>query len=179
MKYTKIVSKIFNYFKLLHNRRHRWKVKKSRALLQTIKNISSQENGSARALGYLRKIDPYLFEELILTVFEESNIRVYRNKSYSGDGGLDGIVKISGKKYCIQCKRYQHHINKKDVEKLILDARLGGFSGGLFFHTGKTGPGSKELFKDNLNGVRFISGSSLIGFISSGGTSDALAYLKL
>ena len=57
-------------------------------------------------MKYLRKINPYVFEELLLLAFERRGMRVIRNSRYSGDGGLDGQVLIDGERWLIQAKRY-------------------------------------------------------------------------
>ncbi|WP_192840691.1 restriction endonuclease, partial [Enterobacter hormaechei] len=45
-------------------------------------------------MNYLRKIDPFVFEELLLEGFEAHGFRTIRNKRYTGDGGIDGQVII-------------------------------------------------------------------------------------
>lgn len=47
-------------------------------------------------IAYLRKIDPFVFEELLLEGFERRGFEVIRNRRYTGDGGIDGRVKIDG-----------------------------------------------------------------------------------
>lgn len=44
----------------------------------------------AQKIAYLRKVDPYAFEELIMTLLQRKGFVIGRNKRYSGDGGLDG-----------------------------------------------------------------------------------------
>ena len=70
-----------------------------------------------RILGYLRKIDPYVFEELVLTALAEQGLIVIRNTSYSGDGGLDGEFCYKGGRYLMQAKRYESAINAAHVEE--------------------------------------------------------------
>ena len=41
-------------------------------------------------IAYLRKIDPFTFEELLLEGFESHGFRTIRNKRHTGDGGIDG-----------------------------------------------------------------------------------------
>ncbi|EPO2651139.1 restriction endonuclease, partial [Klebsiella pneumoniae] len=58
-------------------------------------------------IAYLRKIDPFTFEELLLEGFESHGFRTIRNKRYTGDGGIDGQVIIGKHRYLIQAKRYR------------------------------------------------------------------------
>ncbi|MGS6531656.1 restriction endonuclease, partial [Enterobacter hormaechei] len=44
----------------------------------------------AQIINYLRKIDAFVFEELLLEGFEAHGFRTMRIKRYSGDGGIDG-----------------------------------------------------------------------------------------
>ena len=65
-----------------------------------------READSAGKMAYLRKINPYVFEELVLDGFRSKGYGVKRNRRYSGDGGIDGRVYLDGKEYLVQCKRY-------------------------------------------------------------------------
>nr|WP_306670548.1 restriction endonuclease [Acidithiobacillus ferrooxidans] len=49
----------------------------------------------ARRIAYLRKIDPLVFEELVLDAFQKEGWLVQRSTRYSGDGGIDGRI-VSG-----------------------------------------------------------------------------------
>ncbi len=42
-------------------------------------------------IAYLRKIDPFVFEELLLEGFERRGFEVIRNRRYTGDGGLMAV----------------------------------------------------------------------------------------
>lgn len=112
-------------------------------------------------ISYLRKIDPFVLEELVLTVIEDSNIRVIRNKSYSGDGGIDGIFKAPKGKVLVQCKRYKSYINPKDVLKLSQKVKEYKYYFGIFVHTGKTGEKSKDHVRIEKN-ILYISGNLLV-----------------
>ena len=69
------------------------------------------------ALGILRRMNPYAFEELLLTCCHEQGWEIERNFKYSGDGGIDGRVTIAGKLYLIQAKRYSSYINPQHIQK--------------------------------------------------------------
>lgn len=55
------------------------------------------------AISMLRRMNPYAFEELLLTCCEEQGWQIQRNFRYSNDGGVDAIA---GSLYLIQAKRY-------------------------------------------------------------------------
>ena len=76
--------------------------------INKLKEIAKTPDSNGKIIVYLRKINPFVFEELILSVIEDSNIRVYRNRRYTGDGGVDGMIKI---------KEVQEHLKKKKLEE--------------------------------------------------------------
>ncbi|MFB0713548.1 restriction endonuclease [Buttiauxella noackiae] len=119
--------------------------------------------GDGQQLSYLRKINPYVFEELLLTAFKRQGYRIKRNKRYSGDGGLDGQVWRDKQRYLIQAKRYSGVICPSHIVAFGHLARRERCRG-LFIHTGRTGSGGKvalSLFPE----VELISGQKLIGLL--------------
>jgi len=48
------------------------------------------------SIAYLRKIDPYVFEELLLEALLSKGFKITRNKRYSGDGGIDWQSLLQG-----------------------------------------------------------------------------------
>ncbi|EEH0738128.1 restriction endonuclease [Salmonella enterica] len=143
-------------------RRHRRYRKTAQRVLGRLPQLSSD---GAR-LSYLRKINPYVFEELLLLALEKQGLEVIRNRSYSGDGGLDGQVFINGERWLIQAKRYSRCISPQHVREFgELLAREGCC--GFFVHTGRTG--RKSL--DSLRGypqIQLVSGRRLLALLARG-----------
>lgn len=139
--------------------RHQKNIRKARRVLNKIRSWDN-DNINARIFGYLRKIDPFVFEELLLEAFKDKGYGIQRNSRYTGDGGIDGIVFDNTQiTYLIQAKRYKGHINRQhllDFQNLVTTNDVKGF----FIHTGKTGKGCYSLLKEN--NVQIISGSKLI-----------------
>ncbi len=133
------------------------------------KRISKKINTGAflydsMILSYLRKIDPFVFEELLLYTFHKRGMKTYRNKRYTGDGGIDGKVRIDGYIYYIQAKRYQEYINYQhvaDFNELCERCNKKGF----FIHTGKTGEAAGRIVKNEHSNIKIISGQKLIDFL--------------
>ncbi|WP_083868277.1 restriction endonuclease [Dyella ginsengisoli] len=168
IRWTTWWSRFLNRFRLRGRRRHLHKVARSRSLRQKIADIAGQENGFARALGYLRRIDPLAFEELILTAVEDDNVRIQRNLRYTGDGGIDGELTHRGQRVLIQAKRYSAHIQRAHVAAFAsLCATHGAL--GLFVHTGRTGEGSRGAIADAGGRVLIVSGHRLIEFLTQPG----------
>ena len=139
-------------------RSHRRRIRSARRVLARIHGWEAQ-----RIFGYIRKIDPLAFEELTLEAFRRAGHRVKRGRRYSGDGGVDGHVRMNGRWAPVQCKRYSAHINPAHVADFAAIVRRRGAGTGFFVHTGRTGPLSRV---GALNaGVTLISGSRLIDLL--------------
>ncbi len=149
------------------NSSHRWRIEQSVRLISRLQQIGKQRGPGAQ-IAYLRKVDPLVVEELILTALQSRGYPIKRNSHYSGDGGVDGRCWIDGELHFIQCKRYRSSILPEHVRQFsALCARSG--ARGLFIHTGRTGPLSREHCVGTV--VSIISGTSLLellGVVSVG-----------
>ncbi|NRA89367.1 MAG: restriction endonuclease, partial [Rhizobiales bacterium] len=137
---------------------HATNIRTANKLLLLIKSMATEDYGRARIFRYLRKISPYIFEEMVLTAIQNKGHTITRSKSYSGDGGINGQCKIDGEIYLIQSKRYKGHINRKHVmtfDRLCHSKDVFG----LFVHTGKTGGKSHSKHFYNID---MISGDRLL-----------------
>ena len=149
-------------------RRHR----RYRATAGRVLNKLTLLPGDGQRLTYLRKISPYVFEELLLSAFERQGLTVVRNASYSGDGGLDGQVIIDGEHWLIQAKRYSRAVSPahvEDFDRLLLHSGRRG----LFIHTGRTGKMSRTLHMASPR-LRIISGQRLLAILAG---QDVRQYL--
>ncbi|HBC6189594.1 TPA: restriction endonuclease [Proteus mirabilis] len=150
----------FWYKNTTRQRRHKRKQKIAKTVLERLSGISE----FSQKIAYLRKIDPFVFEELLLEAFERRGYQVIRNKKYTGDGGVDGKVIMHGETLLIQAKRYRGFISLQhvyDFESLCERNQCKG----IFCHTGKTRP---ELLKNMNNSKRLIliSGKKLIQLLT-------------
>lgn len=133
-------------------------MRRSKKLLNKLRTFNSPQ----RIFAYLRKVDPFVFEELLLTCFEERGLFIKRNKRYTGDGGSDGQVYLAGRMMHIQAKRYASHIKREHVEnfmQLVQSERTKG----IFIHTGRTGKASRTAFDSAF--VDRVSGEKLIALL--------------
>lgn len=114
--------------------------------------------------AYLRKIDPFVFEEIVLNSFKQMGYKVKRNKRYTGDGGIDGaVVHPDGSRILLQAKRYSSYINPRHVDDFseIISKRKA--HRGLFVHTGKSSSASRYRFF--YSNVEIIGGQKLLDLI--------------
>lgn len=128
------------------------------------------EGANGRRLNYLRNIDPFVFEELILYAMESRGYKVIRNSRYTGDGGIDGQVIIEGVRIPIQAKRYSFHIKQRHVREFSELVKQKNKPFGIFVHTGRTGRGSSS---SNYPNVQMVSGNRLIRLLSEPEAGEA------
>lgn len=146
-------------------KKHRYRIKKGNLILKKIRTFENP-NVEIKIINYLRKIDPFTFEELLLTVFKESGCRIKRNKRYTGDGGIDGKFSFKREKYYIQAKRYKGYIKKSDILDFSKKCRNDKVRG-LFIHTGKDVDVSRDVYV-MLDNIVIINPDELVLFILKG-----------
>lgn len=119
------------------------------------------DNVIPSVLAYLRKVDPFVFEEILLCALDEAGYRVRRNRKYTGDGGVDGrLSDAEGIKILLQAKRYSGYVKPSDVDAFVtLVDRYDDVDYGIFVHTGRTGPRSH---RKKGKAVTVISGNHLV-----------------
>jgi len=144
-----------------HECNHRKNIRQARKLLKEFRKWKG-DGVEARITAYLRKISPYVFEELLLCSFDDMGYRITRNQRYSGDGGTDGSLRYRGRQYLVQAKRYASHIRAEDVADFKEVIKQKKADGGYFCHTGRTGKGSHIHAGDN---IIVVSGSALIDLL--------------
>lgn len=141
-------------------RRHR-RYRRKAAKVYRLMNDGKMTDGAR--LNYLRKINPYVFEELVVMAFGKKGYSTRKGDGYSGDGGLDGEVYKDGKCFLLQCKRYSNYISPEHVAafiKVCEERKRSGF----FVHTGKTGKKAR-ITSYSSPYVTFISGQRLLSLI--------------
>jgi restriction system protein len=144
-------------FLLRRKTRHQRNVASAEKRLKTLQSIDAP----ARQFSYLRKLDPFVFEELILTAIRNNGGRIKRNKRYTGDGGIDGRATINRVDYLIQAKRYGKHINRQHVATFEELCKKTG-KRGLFVHTGRTGAGAQQSTGERVD---IVSGQRLLDLL--------------
>jgi restriction system protein len=160
-----IASLTLRWQKNAGTRRHRrYQASAARALqfLATLPRDSQRIN-------YLRKINPHVFEELMLLVLVRQGFTVVRNVAYRRNGGNDSQVIIDGEYWLIQARRYfrtvsQSHVSEFDCLLFQRSRR------GLFIHTGLINNdicnASKRLHIINgQNLLAILSGQNIRDFI--------------
>ena len=133
------------------------------AAVQQLKRLQ-RFNTAQEQLTHLRGVNPYVFEEMILSALKQRGYSIKRNKRYSSDGGIDGQATIGRHCYLIQAKRYANHINPAHVQSFALLCKKRG-KRGLFVHTGKTGQKSTRIAR--FSEIEIISGDRLLNMLKN------------
>ncbi|MDD2753848.1 MAG: restriction endonuclease [Candidatus Portnoybacteria bacterium] len=144
---------------------HRYRQNAAVHRYNTLAEIQGKNDSEtfARRIAYLRKLDPLVFEELVLDGFKRQGWLVERNNRYTGDGGLDGKVFQGNQWVGIQCKRYKGAIQTAHVNQFCRDLFKFGLTKGYFVHTGKTPTGLRNCHSQ----VVILSGQRLIDFLTA------------
>ena len=148
-------------FFIFRKKRHQWYIRRAKQIYNRI-NAGQSQYTPAQLMQYLRTINPYIFEELLLHAFEHKGYKVIRNLRYSGDGGIDGQVIVDGKRIPIQAKRYKSYIRREHVVVFARIVQLRRKPFGYFIHTGRTGNAKSE---PSSVLVRIISGERLLDLL--------------
>lgn len=139
-------------------RLHHKNIQKAQKLKEMFRSWK-QPGLEARILSYARKIDPLVFEELVLSCLQDAGAKIQRNQRYTGDGGIDGVFRIDGQRWLMQAKRYSSSINPGHVRDFA--AKCNG-NPGIFVHTGRTGPKAYTHLTPN---IIIISGQRLVDLV--------------
>jgi restriction system protein len=161
-------SALYNHLRIKELPSHQSTVETARRTLATIRSFTGEDSGS-RVFGYLRKVDPTVFEEMVLTSLQDGGRFVKRNLRYSNDGGQDGQFLQPGVGWVlIQCKRYSAHINSVHVQEFSEIIKRVGADAGIFVHTGRTGAAAWAPTRTSKSNIRIISGDKLIHLLRFG-----------
>lgn len=138
---------------------------------QALQQLAKLSHPGSR-FNFLRRINHFVFEELILTALEQKGHRVIRNSRYTGDGGIDGKVIVQGKTVLIQAKRYSGTVSRTDVAVFGQLCREQGVTG-WFVHTGKTPKATWHDLRALHPHISIISGERLLAMLSPDAALDA------
>lgn len=165
---VEIASRVCNAIRLRKLGSHRHKIACADRVLRIIGGFRGEAVG-ARVFTYLRKVDPSVFEEMVLSSLQGGGRLVLRNTRYTGDGGSDGRFYEPGVGWFqVQSKRYGKHISAEHVREFERLIESTGCVGGLFVHTGKTGAAAWVPAAGEGSRIIMVSGRALLGLLLSG-----------
>jgi restriction system protein len=147
--------------------KHQHNVQRAGQILELLRSQTSamdSEQALKIVIGSLRRIDPFVFEELLLHCFKDAGYQVVRNQRYTGDDGVDGRIYRDGKLYLLQAKRYAGLIDAAHLREFENTVRRYSAAGGFFVHTGRTGDTAKAVSRQQGQ-VMLLSGMGLVDFV--------------
>lgn len=156
------------HFLLRLRKRKPWRIASSRKWLKQFR-ANKERYSPQQRFAYIRKADHFLWEEILMTCFEERGYKIQRTKM-TRDGGSDGFVKVNNQNIIIQAKRYKGPIAKAHVLELeAIVQRTKRLDKGLFIHTGKTSAPLLRYFRNNQR-VELLSGvDTVLNFLDGKG----------
>ncbi len=103
----------------------------------------------ARSDSYF-SMSPYKFEDAVARLFVEMGYEVHQTP-YSNDGGKDAILLKDGKKYVVECKRYERErlTGRRDLQILVAAKHDVDANGAFFISTGRFARTAIEYAKEN------------------------------
>jgi restriction system protein len=156
-------SRLLNAARLSCLPGHLSNVQRSRRVLRAVRAFKEPDVG-ARCLAYLRAVDPLVFEEVVMSALEDAGLLVLRGRRYSGDGGVDGVVWLPDRGwFAVQSKRYRQHVCLAHVCAFGEVVAGGGYDGGLFVHTGRSGAALYERL--DVARIALLSGDRLLRLV--------------
>jgi restriction system protein len=147
--------------------KHQHNVQRAGQILELLRSQTSamdSEQALKIVISSLRRIDPFVFEELLLHCFKDAGYQVVRNQRYTGDDGVDGRIYRDGKLYLLQAKRYAGLIDAGHLREFENTVRRYSAAGGFFVHTGRTGDTAKAISR-RQGQVTLLSGIGLVNFV--------------
>lgn len=103
----------------------------------------------ARSDSYF-SMSPYEFEDAIARLFMELGYEVHQTP-YSNDGGKDAVLFKNGKKYVVECKRYERErlTGRRDLQILVAAKHDVDADGAFFVSTGRFARTAIDYAKEN------------------------------
>jgi restriction system protein len=122
-------------------------------------------------LGELRRVNPFVLEDLYLHCCEDNGWPVIRPQ-YTEDGGIDGAFWMEESLFLVQSKRYKDFIQPEHIGAFdtVIQNHASAI-GGLFIHTGRTGIEAHYYLEKSEGRVMLLSGQDLVDFVISGVTA--------
>jgi hypothetical protein len=115
---------------------------------------------------------PFVFEDAIARLFGALGYEV-KQTPYSNDGGKDAILRKDGKKYVVECKRYDRGrtTGRRDLQVLLAAMHDEGADGAFFVTTGQFARTAIEYAREN--DIKIYDGDHLPILINQAFTSDS------
>lgn len=130
-------------------------------------------------LEKLSTIDPYYFEQVVLTLLNKMGYGDLVTTPKSGDGGIDGIInqdKLGVEKIYLQVKRFNgHNVRELDIRNFI-GAMSGDTTKGVFVTTSSFDPAAVRKAQASHHTIILVDGKRLVDLMYEYGVGVQVAH---
>ncbi len=81
--------------------------------------ILSSDNKHKHTIAKLDEMDGHSFENACADILKANGFKNVRVTKGSGDFGIDILAEKEGRKYGVQCKRYEHRLDNKPIQEVV------------------------------------------------------------
>ncbi|MBW4628209.1 MAG: restriction endonuclease [Brasilonema octagenarum HA4186-MV1] len=128
------------------------------------KNSPTSDSEFQIIISQLRKMNPFVFEEILLHCCERYKYFVPLKRGFIKDNGVDGYFSFQGRFYVIQAKLYSGEADHKHLIQFSNAIEWHHAAKGFFFHTGRTSDEFKKVALASPT-INIVSGQKLIDFL--------------
>lgn len=118
-----------------------------RRALEARKREYAEHLKSIRTVEYLRKMPPRDFELMVCELYRRGGYSV-ESTPYTGDEGIDGVLRRDGLTVLLQCKRVQQGVGQPVVRDLFGCVMAAKADGGVLVTTGHASQQAKAWASD-------------------------------
>jgi len=125
-------------------------------------------------INNLKALSPQQFEDAVSEMYQRLGYKVYQTP-YSNDGGKDAIMWKDGKKYLLECKRYDNPIGRPPLQKFFAAIIEEKAYLGYFVTTSTFTDTAYEYAKKSR--IKLINGNSLSKLMREAYPENSSEYL--
>jgi HJR/Mrr/RecB family endonuclease len=134
--------------------------RKTLAHQATQQKAKADRQSRLQTLGGWMGLSPIEFEHACGRLLKTAGYDRVTVTKASGDGGVDAIAERGGKRYAVQCKKYQGTIDPNDIRALAGVVAIRGYAGGIFMTTGAISQATRAEAKHA--GLRIYTSQELV-----------------
>lgn len=118
---------------------------------------------NATKLDYLISLNPFVFEKVIGDLYTQLGYKVKQTPK-TNDKGKDLVMHKGGKKFIVECKRYNHKnlVGRPEIQKFYAVCVEENVEFGFFITTSDFTLGAKTYPHDIGNKIQLVNGIALI-----------------
>jgi len=128
---------------------------------------------SERMAEYFRTLHPRRFEHVICLLYVRMGYEA-ETTSYSGDDGIDGLLRRDGKVYILQCKRVQGSVGAQVLRELYGTVAAERATGGIVVTTGGVSRAARRWLARVRPPIQIVELPELVGLAGVHFSADTI-----